>query len=172
LILRRIWVGYDKSAFISNSRKKQKGNVEENESNDLVFASNSGIYSSKTLNCDHQGEKLLNNLGGMFSKPWKPKKTKAIQGPVTTPGFFSSSFTSTTQKFWFFSSITIMECGVWTDKPSKKDVTNKEDREKLGLAPLPKGRSAPTTPPNESSTTYDKLDVCVLLCFVMLCYAY
>ncbi|BAT99113.1 hypothetical protein LR48_Vigan09g178100 [Vigna angularis] len=76
-----------------------------------------------------RGEKLLNNLGGIFSKPWKPKKTKSIDGPITTP-----------------------------DKPSKKDVTNKEDRQKLGLAPLPKGRSAPTTPPNESSTTYEKLD--------------
>lgn len=62
-----------------------------------------------------------------------------------------------------------MECGVWTDKPSKKDVTNKEDRQKLGLAPLPKGRSAPTTPPNESSTTYEKLDVCVLLYYAMIC---
>ncbi|KAJ4827865.1 hypothetical protein Tsubulata_020352 [Turnera subulata] len=30
------------------------------------------------------GEKLLNNLGGMFSMPWKPKKTKKIEGPVIT----------------------------------------------------------------------------------------
>ncbi|RYR09199.1 hypothetical protein Ahy_B05g077337 [Arachis hypogaea] len=28
-----------------------------------------------------RGEKLLNNLGGMFSKPWRPKKTKEITGP-------------------------------------------------------------------------------------------
>ncbi|CAJ1931941.1 unnamed protein product [Sphenostylis stenocarpa] len=76
-----------------------------------------------------RGEKLLNNLGGMFSAPWKPKKTKNIQGPISTP-----------------------------DKPSKKDVHNKEDREKLGLAPLPKGRSAPTTPPNESADVYQKVD--------------
>ncbi|VVA91246.1 unnamed protein product [Arabis nemorensis] len=32
-----------------------------------------------------RGEKLLNNLGGMFSKPWKPKKTKEIAGPMITP---------------------------------------------------------------------------------------
>uniref|UniRef100_A0A7N0TSQ0 t-SNARE coiled-coil homology domain-containing protein n=1 Tax=Kalanchoe fedtschenkoi TaxID=63787 RepID=A0A7N0TSQ0_KALFE len=31
----------------------------------------------------HKGEKLLNNLGGMFSMPWKPKKGKEITGPVT-----------------------------------------------------------------------------------------
>ncbi|EPS65928.1 hypothetical protein M569_08848, partial [Genlisea aurea] len=30
------------------------------------------------------GEKLLNNLGGMFSMPWKPKKTKKITGPITS----------------------------------------------------------------------------------------
>ncbi|RDX66441.1 putative SNAP25-likeous protein SNAP30, partial [Mucuna pruriens] len=75
-----------------------------------------------------RGEKLLNNLGGMFSKTWKPKKTKEIKGPVITP-----------------------------DKPSKKDLNNKEDREKLGLAP--KGRSAPTTPPNEPTNAYQKVDV-------------
>ncbi|XP_061346915.1 putative SNAP25 homologous protein SNAP30 [Gastrolobium bilobum] len=77
-----------------------------------------------------RGEKLLNNLGGMFSKPWKPKKTREIQGPVITP-----------------------------DNPSKKNVKNKEDREKLGLAPLPKGRSAPNTPPPEQANAYQKIDV-------------
>lgn len=50
---------------------------------------------------------------------------------------------------------------MWTDNPSKKNVKNKEDREKLGLAPLPKGRSAPTTPPNEPANAYQKVDVCV-----------
>ncbi|XP_023000657.1 SNAP25 homologous protein SNAP33-like [Cucurbita maxima] len=29
-----------------------------------------------------RGEKLLGNLGGMFSKTWKPKKTRPISGPV------------------------------------------------------------------------------------------
>ncbi|XP_019454953.1 PREDICTED: putative SNAP25 homologous protein SNAP30 [Lupinus angustifolius] len=77
-----------------------------------------------------KGEKLLNNLGGMFSMPWKPKKTREIQGPVIT-----------------------------ADKPSKKNIASKEDREKLGLAPVPKGRSAPTTPPNESANAYQKIDV-------------
>ncbi|TKY69599.1 putative SNAP25-likeous protein SNAP30 [Spatholobus suberectus] len=77
-----------------------------------------------------RGEKLLNNLGGMFSKPWKPKKTREIQGPIITP-----------------------------DKPSKKNINSKEEREKLGLAPLPKGRSAPTTPPNEPANAYQKVDV-------------
>ncbi|KAF9623776.1 hypothetical protein IFM89_005283 [Coptis chinensis] len=33
-----------------------------------------------------EGEKLLGRLGGMFSKTWKPKKTKAIKGPIITRG--------------------------------------------------------------------------------------
>lgn len=35
-----------------------------------------------------QGEKLLGSLGGMFSKTWKPKKTRPINGPVITRGLF------------------------------------------------------------------------------------
>lgn len=36
--------------------------------------------------CLNQGEKLLNGLGGIFSKPWKPKKTKELKGPELTAG--------------------------------------------------------------------------------------
>lgn len=75
-----------------------------------------------------RGEKLLNNLGGMFAKPWMPKKTRDIQGPMITP-----------------------------EKPSKKSEKNKEEREKLGLAP--RGRSAPATPHPEPSNAYMKVDV-------------
>ncbi|CAN6717703.1 unnamed protein product [Malus baccata var. baccata] len=31
-----------------------------------------------------RGEKLLGSLGGMFSKTWKPKRTRPISGPVIT----------------------------------------------------------------------------------------
>ncbi|XP_020595693.1 SNAP25 homologous protein SNAP33-like [Phalaenopsis equestris] len=31
-----------------------------------------------------KGEKLLGSLGGLFSKTWKPKKTREIKGPVLT----------------------------------------------------------------------------------------
>ncbi|CAL9052564.1 SNAP25 homologous protein SNAP32-like [Musa acuminata AAA Group] len=31
-----------------------------------------------------RGEKLLGNLGGLFSKKWKPKKTREIKGPLLT----------------------------------------------------------------------------------------
>lgn len=39
---------------------------------------------------DVQGEKLLGSLGGMFSKTWKPKKTRPINGPVITRGLLLS----------------------------------------------------------------------------------
>ncbi|KAL8142319.1 hypothetical protein V2J09_015351 [Rumex salicifolius] len=40
-----------------------------------------------------KGEKLLGSLGGMFSKTWKPKKTRAITGPKITPEKPSKSAT-------------------------------------------------------------------------------
>ncbi|OMO93417.1 hypothetical protein CCACVL1_06509 [Corchorus capsularis] len=76
-----------------------------------------------------KGEKLLNSLGGMFSKPWKPKKTHAIQGPVIT-----------------------------SDKTSKKDEKNKEQREKLGLSPAPKGAGS-KTPQSEPTNAIQKVEL-------------
>ncbi|KAF7827994.1 putative SNAP25 homologous protein SNAP30 [Senna tora] len=76
-----------------------------------------------------RGEKLLNNLGGMFSMPWKPKKTREIQGPVITP-----------------------------DKPSKKnEKQTKEEREKLGLTDG-KGKSASKTV-SDPNDPYQKIEL-------------
>lgn len=55
-----------------------------------------------------KGEKLLNNLGGMFSMPWKPKKTKHISGPVVT-----------------------------SEKPSKKSEKHAEEKKKLTQTTAP-----------------------------------
>ncbi|KAL2546694.1 putative SNAP25-like proteinous protein SNAP30 [Forsythia ovata] len=67
-----------------------------------------------------RGEKLLNNLGGMFSKPWKPKKTRGITGPLTSK-----------------------------DDNDRGKRASKEQREKLGLAPAHKGsRTPPPEPTN------------------------
>jgi len=67
-----------------------------------------------------RGEKLLNNLGGMFSKPWKPKKIQNITGPLTSK-----------------------------DDNDKGKRASKEQREKLGLAPVHKGsRTPPPQPTN------------------------
>ncbi|KAF9615793.1 hypothetical protein IFM89_026464 [Coptis chinensis] len=73
-----------------------------------------------TANIDRDldpGEKLLGSLGGMFSKTWKPKKTKAIKGPVIT-----------------------------RDDSFKRRGNHLEQREKLGLALVPKGRLNPRKP--------------------------
>ncbi|KAF2294999.1 hypothetical protein P3X46_017241 [Hevea brasiliensis] len=77
-----------------------------------------------------KGEKLLNNLGGIFSKPWRPKKTREITGPLIT-----------------------------ADNPSKKSENHKEQREKLGLGGKPKGKSAPATPPSEPTNAMQKVEL-------------
>lgn len=65
----------------------------------------------------HKGEKLLNGLGGMFSMPWKAKKTRDIKGPSIVP-----------------------------DENRRAKKASAQQRQKLGLAPLPKGKAAQTHP--------------------------
>ncbi|KAI3467266.1 hypothetical protein Pfo_023929 [Paulownia fortunei] len=69
-----------------------------------------------------KGEKLLNNLGGMFSMPWKPKKTRNITGPKTSK-----------------------------DDNDRGKRSTPEQREKLGLAPAPQGRGRRTPPPEPTN---------------------
>ncbi|PRQ40680.1 putative target SNARE coiled-coil domain-containing protein [Rosa chinensis] len=77
-----------------------------------------------------KGEKLLNGLGGIFSKPWKPKKTKELKGPELT-----------------------------ADSATTNKRASKEQREKLGLSPAPKGsRSAPETPLPEGSSAIQQIE--------------
>jgi hypothetical protein len=42
-----------------------------------------------------RGEKLLNSLGGIFSKSWKPKKTRKITGPMISRGTYSLTLSGT-----------------------------------------------------------------------------
>ncbi|GAB4860827.1 SNAP25 ous protein snap33 [Ancistrocladus abbreviatus] len=77
-----------------------------------------------------RGEKLLGNLGGIFSKTWKPKKTRPITGPVIT-----------------------------RDDPVARRGGHLEQREKLGLAPLPNGRPKSRTPPPEPTDALQKVEV-------------
>lgn len=76
-----------------------------------------------------KGEKVLGNLGGMFSMPWKPKKSKAISGPKVPKD---------------------------NNSKEKKD---KEQREKLGLAPATKARSGSRTPPSEPMNAIQKVEM-------------
>ncbi|GMQ10873.1 hypothetical protein CsSME_00053704 [Camellia sinensis var. sinensis] len=82
------------------------------------------------LLCISRGEKLLGNLGGIFSKTWKPKKTRQIKGPVMT-----------------------------RDDPTQRKGNHLEQREKLGLTPAPKGRSSTRTPPPEPTNALQKVEV-------------
>nr|XP_027095374.1 putative SNAP25 homologous protein SNAP30 [Coffea arabica]XP_027095375.1 putative SNAP25 homologous protein SNAP30 [Coffea arabica] len=77
-----------------------------------------------------KGEKLLNNLGGMFSMPWKPKKTREITGPMITQ-----------------------------DNNSKAKKASAEQREKLGLAPIPKGKQTSRTPPPEPTNALQNVEL-------------
>ncbi|PQP91607.1 putative SNAP25 homologous protein SNAP30 [Prunus yedoensis var. nudiflora] len=102
--------------------------------NCLRIAENIREDATKTLDMLHaqdkdlsRGEKLLNNLGGMFAMPWKAKKGKDISGPD-----FSAA-----------------------SAPKKSDP---HQREKLGLAPIPKGRSAPATPPPDGSGALQQVE--------------
>ncbi|KZV30006.1 synaptosomal associated protein [Dorcoceras hygrometricum] len=76
-----------------------------------------------------RGEKLMGSLGGMFSKTWKPKKTRPIAGPV-----------------------------IIRDDPVQRKGNHLEQREKLGLNHPSKERSHSRTPPNEPTNVLQKVE--------------
>ncbi|KAF2594854.1 hypothetical protein F2Q70_00042827 [Brassica cretica] len=87
----------------------------------------------KAVDLDHdltRGEKLLGSLGDIFSRTWKPKKTRSITGPVITRG-----------------------------ESPKRRVNNLETREKLGLNQLPKPDSRTNEPLHESADAYQKIEM-------------
>ncbi|KAJ6720842.1 SYNAPTOSOMAL ASSOCIATED PROTEIN [Salix viminalis] len=93
---------------------------------DMLHAQGEQITSTHNMAVDmdrdlSMGEKLLNNLGGIFSRPWKPKTTRDITGPLIT-----------------------------ADKPSQANQYNKGEREKLGLAPKGRS-AITTPPPELSN---------------------
>ncbi|KAK4747286.1 hypothetical protein SAY87_026323 [Trapa incisa] len=75
-----------------------------------------------------RGEKLLGSLGGIFSKTWKPKKTRAIVGPEVT-----------------------------RDDVGMKG-NHLEQREKLGLSSAHKGRPISRTSPSEPASSLQKVE--------------
>ncbi|XP_009595358.1 SNAP25 homologous protein SNAP33 [Nicotiana tomentosiformis] len=77
-----------------------------------------------------RGEKLVGSLGGIFSKTWKPKKNRAITGPVIT-----------------------------RDDPVQRRGNHLELREKLGLSSAPKARSSSRTPPPEPANVLQKVEL-------------
>lgn len=111
--------------------------IREDATKTLVTLHHQGDQITRThytaANIDHdlsRGEKLLGSLGGMFSKTWKPKKTRPIMGPVMT-----------------------------RESSPKRRGNHMEQREKLGLNHAPKGRSNSRTPPPEPTDAYQKVEV-------------
>ncbi|KAK2655677.1 hypothetical protein Ddye_008729 [Dipteronia dyeriana] len=111
--------------------------IREDATKTLVTLHHQGEQITRThhtaANIDHdlsRGEKLLGSLGGMFSKTWKPKKTRPIIGPVIT-----------------------------RDDSPKRRGNHLELREKLGLNHSSKGRSNSRTPPPEPTDAFQKVEV-------------
>lgn len=120
-----------------NNCLKIAEDIRENASNTLVTLHQQGEQITRThmiaANIDHdlsRGEKLLGSLGGMFSKTWKPKKTRPITGPVMT-----------------------------RDDSFIKRSNHLEQQERLGLNLGPKGRSYSRTPPPEPTNALQQVEV-------------
>ncbi|XWS37296.1 hypothetical protein CRYUN_Cryun19dG0030900 [Craigia yunnanensis] len=112
--------------------------MREGANNTLITLHQQGEQITRThyvaAGIDHdlsRGEKLLGSLGGMFSRTWKPKKTRQIVGPVIT-----------------------------RDDSPKRRGGDLEQREKLGLNPVHRGHSKSRTPPPEPTNAFQKVEVC------------
>ncbi|KAK6261699.1 hypothetical protein QUC31_007515 [Theobroma cacao] len=111
--------------------------MREGATNTLITLHQQGEQITRTHNVaagiDHdlsRGEKLLGSLGGMFSRTWKPKKTRPIVGPVIT-----------------------------RDVSPKRSGGHLEQKEKLGLNPVRRGHSKSQTPPPEPTNAFQKVEV-------------
>ncbi|XP_042501180.1 SNAP25 homologous protein SNAP33-like [Macadamia integrifolia] len=120
-----------------NSCLKIAEKIREDATNTLITLHKQGEQITRThmvaADTDQdlsRGEKLLGSLGGMFSKTWKPKKTHAIKGPMIS-----------------------------TDDALKRKSSHMEQREKLGLAPVPKGQSNPQQTLSEPTNGLQKVEV-------------
>jgi len=94
-------------------------NIKEDATNTMITLNKQGEQIARThekaVEIDQdltKGEGLLNSLGGFFSKPWKPKKTRKIKGPAMSK-----------------------------DDSFKKKANRMEQRDKLGLSPRGKGNT-------------------------------
>ncbi|XP_057953156.1 SNAP25 homologous protein SNAP33-like [Malania oleifera] len=120
-----------------NNCLKIAEDIREDATNTLVTLHHQGEQITRThmvaIDIDQdlsRGEKLLGSLGGIFSKTWKPKKNRPIRGPVIT-----------------------------RDDSFKRKGSHVEQRERLGLPPVPKGQSNSRIPPPEPTDALQKVEV-------------
>ncbi|KAF8005708.1 hypothetical protein BT93_K0098 [Corymbia citriodora subsp. variegata] len=119
-----------------NNCLKIAEDIREDATKTLVTLHQQGEQLTRThmaaADIDHdlsRGEKLLGNLGGMFSKTWKPKKNRSISGPVITR------------------------------EDVQRKGNHLEQREKLGLTNAPKRQSNSQTRPPEPTNALEKVEV-------------
>ncbi|KAH9331760.1 hypothetical protein KI387_003868 [Taxus chinensis] len=120
-----------------NNCLKVAEDIREDASKTLVALHQQGEQITRThniaLNIDHDlraGEKLLGSLGGIFSRKWKPDKTRTITGPLLT-----------------------------RDSSFKRRGKHMEQRTALGLVRSPKGRSSSRTYPVAADTAQARVEV-------------
>ncbi|XP_040986053.1 SNAP25 homologous protein SNAP33-like [Juglans microcarpa x Juglans regia] len=119
-----------------NSCLKIAEEIREDATNTLVTLHHQGEQITRThmvaTDIDQnlsRGEKLLGSLGGMFSKTWKPKKTRPVRGPVFRG-----------------------------DDSSRRKGSHLEQKERLGLNPA-KGRSNTPNSLAEPTSALQKVDM-------------
>ncbi|XP_078430221.1 synaptosomal-associated protein SNAP25-like 29 [Wolffia australiana] len=110
--------------------------IKDDASRTLVLLHQQGEQITRThanaADIDHdlsRSEKLLGSLGGMFSKTWKPKKTRQIKGPALI-----------------------------RDDSFKRKASHLEQRERLGLTSNSKERANPRHA-TETSSTLQKVEL-------------
>lgn len=120
-----------------NNCLKLAENIKEDASKTLITLHQQGEQITRTHNVaadiDYNlkaGEKLLGNLGGIFSKKWKPERNRTITGPV-----------------------------LMRDDSFKRRGKHMEQRAALGLVKSPKGRSSARTYPLASDTPQARVEV-------------
>ncbi|KAH7673452.1 synaptosomal-associated protein 25 [Dioscorea alata] len=111
--------------------------IHEGATHTLVTLHQQGEQITRThlnaANIEHdlsRGEKLLGNLGGIFSKTWKPKKSRPIIGPVLI-----------------------------RDDSFKRKGSHMEQREKLGLSSSPKGKINLRQYSTEPASALEKVEI-------------
>uniref|UniRef100_A0ACD5Z521 Uncharacterized protein n=1 Tax=Avena sativa TaxID=4498 RepID=A0ACD5Z521_AVESA len=112
-------------------------NIKQDATNTMITLNKQGDQIGRThekaVEIDQdltKGESLLGSLGGFFSKPWKPKKTRQIKGLTQVSRGCNDSF--------------------------KKKATRMEQRDKLGLSPRGKGN---TRNYGEATSAMEKVQV-------------
>eukprot|EP01018_Ginkgo_biloba_P024865 Gb_35935 [translate_table: standard] len=131
-----VYKSEETTATVNNCLKVAE-NIKEDATKTMLTLHEQGEQITRThniaVNIDYDlsaGEKLLGSLGGIFSKKWKPKKTRPINGPILT-----------------------------RDNSFKRRANHLEQRTALGLTRSPKGISHTKTYPLAADTPQTRIEV-------------